>query len=272
LDDAASLRLKEDPVLDGRIAASSQADPMQFYRHQTTGHAFRNFYPTGRGLATFCDRAEERLRAQGVGLRFNSRVERVDGVRGRVQLADGAELTADRILWAADAPRLAAAVGVDFEAEKHIHRVPMMLYYFIIPKEAEGAWTYLHDFDEETLVFRASVPGGYVADNPCPAGQSYVCAEVPAVKGSEIWTHPERFANRVWAELQRQDVVRTEQPLDTHLISVPVTYTMPRAGFSEAWQSVHETLQAQPRIEGGDFWSFSKNTITRALAKRLEAA
>jgi len=258
--------LKGSPVLDERVASSSQSDPMRFYRDRAGMYPHRNFYPKAHGLRGFCEQAQERLNKLGVSVRLGQAMERLrlDSNKAAVVLSNGEEISGDRMLWTSGLEALEKFLGESRAISEYIHHVPMVLHYFVIEKSAEGPYTYVQNFDLQDYVFRASVPGGYVA-GACPEGLSYVCCEVPTTMDSPEWQRPDDFAERAWAELQKYGVVRADRPVETLTIKVPTSYWMPRVGYGEASRKMAAPLKDEPRFVRTDDLVFAKNDIIGSL-------
>lgn len=265
LDNPLANILKISPTLDDRVAASSQADPMRFYRHKAQKYSFRNFYPPTHGLRGFGEAAERYLPQLGISLIMGRSIDKLTFDKSNVSLtlSNGETVVGDFLLWTAGIEPLVKTMGVVNHVAEYIHHVAMVLYYFVIPKEGEGSYTYIHNFDQEDLLFRASVPGSYGINN-CPDGLSYVCAEVPTTIGSPQWHNPQGFADQVWQELQRYEVVCCERPIDMLCVKIPTSYKMPKVGY---WQALEETTKQinEHRLIGAEQWDFSKNQIIRSL-------
>jgi phytoene dehydrogenase-like protein len=271
LEGEAGESLKAHRGLRDRVAISSQGDPLRFYRHPGMRYSFRNFYPREHGLRRFCEKAEARLRAMGTDVRLGVEIRHLDAGTGAVSLvlAGGEVVEGDRVLWAGDLESLAEACGLGDGLHRFVHGVPMVMYYFVIEKRAEGEFTYLQDFDADDLLFRASVPGGYVRRSACPEGLSYVCVEVPTTPESPEWTDPKRFAGRVGEELRRYDVVCSDAPLETLTVPVPLTYRVPRIGYWEAVREAKDRLKREARVVFTGSWELGKNEIIRSLQAAL---
>lgn len=273
LEDDLGKILKLHPKLDWRIAVSSQHDPMMFYRDQATEFPHRNFYPKHRGLRQFCENAAQKLSELGVNILLECPAKQLDLDQKHIHLnlENGDTLSADRLLWTADITLFETLTGLPQKLDQFIHRVPMVLYYFIIRKAQEGPYTYVHHFDEASLWFRSSTPGGYVEAAACPPGQSYVCCEATTEVGSELWENPEPFADIIWQELMQHNIVKGEKPLDLLQVKVSSTYKLPKLGYWETVENVVASAEQDQRIVGVSQWEFSKNSITRALHETLEA-
>lgn len=271
LDDSIANVLKESPTLDDRIAASSQHDPMKYYRDSAQNYTFRNFYPQENGLRGFCEKAKQRLEEIGVTTILGYGIEKLNFTNSQatVFLSNGEEINGDKILWTAGIEPIGKLLGYGEEISEYIHHVPMVLYYFVIPKEMEGQYTYLHNFQQEDIFFRASVPGSY-GIKTCPEGLSYICCEVPTTLDSPQWHSPENFIQLAWKELQHYEVVHKGRPLDTLTIKTPTSYKMPKVGYKKVVKNITDFLKAEHQIIGADQWDFSKNDIINSLQNVLK--
>jgi phytoene dehydrogenase-like protein len=269
-DDATGRRLKQTPELDARVAVSSSRDPMEFYRAQARAHTFRNFYPDRHGLAGFCEAALAALEAAGVTVRLGVALERLEleGARPAAILADGTRLEADRVFWAAGLDTFCKQTGHPVDIARLVWQVPMVMHYFVIRKEQEGPYSYVHDFDHGDRLFRASLPGRYGRDN-CPPGYSYVCCEVPTLEGSPTWADAKGTAPGVYAELARWGIVAGGEPQDTVTLTLKATYRVPRAGFAAARQEVLASLPPG-RVAGLREHDFAKTDIVKSVRQELE--
>jgi phytoene dehydrogenase-like protein len=272
LSDAAADTLKENPVFDDLVASSSQADPMRFYRARAGAYPHRHFYPKRHGLHGFAESAGARLRELGVAMRLGQGIERVElsAHAAAAVLANGETIRADRVLWALDAGALERALLQENTIAPLVHGVPMVLHYFVIEGAAAGPFTYLQNFDVDDYVFRASIPGSYVA-NTHPDGLSYVCCEVPATVDSAEWRDVEGGAGRAWAQLQRHGLVRSDRPVDTLSVTTPRSYWMPRVGYGDARRALTARLQDTPRLVRTDDLAFSRSDIVASVMQALDA-
>lgn len=275
LDDAAADVLKASPALDERVASSSQHDPLRFWREQEDNYPFREFYPSEHGTLGFCEAAEARLRELGVHLRLGTGIDTIDMAPDAVRLGvdEGADLVADRMLWTAGPEPFASIMGFGEELAEYVHHVPLAVFYFVIDPETAGPYTYVHNHDEDALVFRASVPGAYgsgpTGAGNCPPGASYVCCEVPTTTESEVWKDPNALAGAVWDEIRSFGIVDGDGPLDTLAITVPSSYKVPKVGYDEAVTRLFGRVDHHGRVLGAEQWDFAKNDIVESLDAAL---
>ena len=265
-DDAAMV-LKESPALDERIAVPSHDDPMRFYRHQATRYPYRNFYPRGKGLRTFCERSLEHLRQLAVDVRLGESVEAFwdEGPRVNLATSGGGGLQADRVLWTIDPGALCRLLFEDDPLEALRHNVPMAVHYYRCPREDVGDYTYIHDFSEDSLVFRGSAPGAY-GDQTDEKGATYVALEIPATVGSPVWEGSDSHRDAVWREAGVLGIVSGETWSGHKVLRAPVTYRLGKVGFSAAKNEVTERVGGySKRIVLSDGTAFSKAGIVADL-------
>ena len=265
--DDLALLLKESPALDERIAASSQHDPLKFYRDQAAKYPYRNYYPHGKGMRSFCEKALERLRNLGVNVVFGEAVESISNHGAKLDLTLSSEkvLEADRVLWGTDAGMLAKVVFDHNPLDGLVHAVPMAMYYFKCPREQVGEYTYIHDYSEDSLIFRASSPGAYGGQVDAD-GSTYVCFEVPTTIGSPVWEDPDGHLSAVWQEALALGIVHGEQPQDHTVLRAPVSYRMAKVGFEAAQNELTARVrELSERIIIAEQTAFSKADIVASL-------
>jgi phytoene dehydrogenase-like protein len=258
--------LKQSPLLDEKIAASSQGDPLKFYRDKAGKYPFRNFYPNKSGMRGFCESASRCLDEQGVRVLMDCGLKDLQfGASGaRAVLSNGEILEVDNVLWAAGIEPLAQFLGLEALVGRCLHQVSMVIYYYMFAKGLEGEYTYQRNYDPQDLFFTASLPGKY-GPGTCPEGYSYACCEVPTHVGSPQWEDPEASTRRIWEELVRYGMVTGGEPEHTLAFKVPKTYKMPKVGFGTLVDAIWEKIGRESPIIGVEDWEFSKNDIIRDI-------
>ena len=267
VDDDAAMVLKASPALDERIAASSQDDPMKFYRHQATRYAYRNFYPQGRGLRSFCERSLGHLRRLAVDVCLGESVEAISEEGPQLDLAtsSGRRLEADRVLWTMDTGALCRLLFEDDPLEGLRHDVPMAVHYYRCPREDVGDYTYIHDFSDDSLVFRGSAPGVY-GDQTDEKGNTYVALEIPTTIGSPVWEDSDSHRDTVWREARALGIVNGQTWSAHTVLRAPVTYRLGKVGFSATKNEVAGRVAGfSKRIVLSDSTAFSKAGIVADL-------
>lgn len=272
LPDEASLLLKRLPELDARLAVPSQSKPMRFYPEAEAAFPHRIFYPRGKGMRTFCERSEAYLGSRGVNLMRGRSVEALSREAGGVvlRLDDDSDIQADRMVWTLEPHRLAGLAGDTDDLGNLTHRVPMVLYYFLVPANEEPDYTYIQDFSEDSLVYRASSPGFYGRQRNGD-GLSCLLAEIPTEQDSILWREPEAAIGRVWQEMRALGMSARAEPIRTIVRRTPVSYRLHRPGYAMAAEAARRRVMADwPEILPVDGVSFSKVDIAENLRKELE--
>lgn len=265
--------LKHHPLLDERLAASSQDDPMRFVRDEVSRHAFRNFYPAERGMRGFCDAAQARLESDGVALRLGSEITAISPERDAVACVfrNAAQQRFDQVFWTVDGALLAPLLLNEALPTGLVHRVPMILYYFVLPETDVGPYTYIHDFEPEHLLFRASAAGSYgrqVKDD----GTTFLCCEVTTTMGSPEWEAPEEFARQVWREAADAGIMTGDGLTAMKILKTPVSYRVGKRGYGAAMGALSARLAAvSDRIVMTEQTGFYRNKILKDLASLVAA-
>ena len=267
LPDGPSELLKGLDVFDERLAASSQDDPLKYYREAGEAFPYRSFYPRDRGMLGFCERALGHLRGIGVNVVLGAAIEKISHTRGGLELsfAEAAPVAVDSLLWAIDAEILMRILYGDEFAPPPIHRVPMVLYYFAVPRDRVGDYTYIQDYTEDHLVYRASAQGVY-SEQALADGSSVVCFEVPTELGSRVWSRPEDHLDAVWREGVALGMVRGRRPRRHTVMQTPMSYKVPKCGFNRAIEAMTAAIaEFSDRIVVANQTAVSKIDIMAAL-------
>jgi protoporphyrinogen oxidase len=242
-DDDIALELKKNPAYDGVLAASSQSDPMKFYRHKATHFPHRNFYPSHKGMRGFCEKALAHLKKLGVKVMLEHGTTRVgrepEGLT--VHFEDGGKVTGDHIVWTLGGGGLCQALFGEDPLAEMAHAVPAVMYYFAVGKEQINGYTYIQDFTHGAPIYRASVPGLYGNQFRADGG-TYICLEAPTEKDTPLWDDPESFLDTAWEQAVRIGLVSGSRPEHHHVLKLPVTFKPPKKGFGAAMNDVRERV------------------------------
>jgi protoporphyrinogen oxidase len=268
--DATAEQLKKNPAFDDVILHSGLGDPMRFYRDAAAGFDARCFYPAQGGMGGFAANATLRLEELGVSVRTGSAIDTLSLKNGEASLTleNGETLTGDVLVWSSGAEALGAALGLDLDLAAQIHGVPMALYYYDVPRDAVGPYSWVHDFDRDHLLFRASAPSCH-GDGTAPDGRAYVVAEVPVSLHSDVYANPQRHDARVWDEIVTFGVAEGPLPEHRRTMTVPVSYRFPKAGFASAARPLFARLAMASQIVLLDEWTFGKAASVRDVDARL---
>lgn len=265
--------LKVHPVLDERLAGSSQADPFRYAQDARGAYPFRNFYPAERGMRGFCDAAERHLAGAGVELCLGTRLDELSADAQGVGclFSDGQERRFDRAFWTADLGILSNLLFGKDPLTPLVHKVPMVLYYYVVDEEAIGPHTYIHDFTAEDAVFRVSAAGRYgqqITDD----GRTYVCCEATTEIGSPLWENPEGHAEKIWRETAALGMVNGPMPDSRHVLKTPVSYRVGRPGHQDAARDLRDRIvRTMPQIALDSEGAFYRNDILKSLRELVAA-
>jgi hypothetical protein len=238
-DDSTAMELKKNPAYDEILAASSQDDPMKFYRDKAKGYPHRNFYPKNKGMRGFCEKALAHLPTLGVEVLLGRGVADItkQAAELAVHLEDGETLHGHKVLWTLGGGSLGQLLFGEDPLDDLIHPVPLAIYYFALPREKVSDDTYIHDYSHDGLVVRHSAPGvysGQVRDD----GMTYVCMEAFTRKDAPLWQDPEAFLDPVWGEAVHAGLVYGDRPECHHILQAPVSFKVPKKGFSAVLEGV----------------------------------
>ncbi|MDX1903377.1 MAG: NAD(P)-binding protein [Thermonemataceae bacterium] len=264
--------LKKNPILDNKIAVSSQENPMEFYQEIAQSYARRNFYPNKNGTRLFCEKSKVKLEQLSVNLLLGKKVEKINVDKNSIEvLISGQEnpLRADYLLWASSQELIGDLFGIENKLKDFVYPVPLILYYFTLDEKFVSDYSYIHNFDTNFYTFRASIPTNYGTNN-APKGKAYVCCEVPCKINSAIWSNPEAYSDTIWEEIKDMGIVSSEAICEgKFLLKTPVSYKLPKVGYSIELERVLSFIP-QERTLGLEDWELTKNSIIKSISKTIK--
>lgn len=271
-DDPLARALKQLPALDDRLAVRSSRGGREFYPEAHPEIAGRSFYPAEGGMRGFSLSGKAVLSGLGVKLRLGEiplEIEQTsDGIRGATDL--GGSFQADELLWCNGAASLEPLTTGAKRLEERVHRVPLVLFYFPIDKAQAGSLSYVHCFDDDMHLYRASLPGEY-AEGSCPPSRSYLCCEVPTELGSALFQNPESFAGRIFDEARQTEIVSGRAPSTFLAKPLRSSYKLPKRGYGELSDELRMDL-ANTQIHVPREWAFSSSASVRSVLAALNPA
>lgn len=262
-DDETAYKLKKDAKWDDLIAATRLASPTP-----------RAYYPNKTGVSYFITKAEEKLKALNVEIRTSCQITDVQkNGKDFILTTTEEDYKGKQLIWTAGLVNLiqstATAIDQTLDIESQIQRVPMVLFYYIFPKDHEGDLAYLQCFDKDEPFFRMSVPGRY-GDKNCQEGESYLCIEVPTEIGSSIWNRPETHMTELWEKAWQYGLVRTHSAFTKAIHKkTPVSYKLPLVGYAEAAAPLLEFAHENGIILG-DEWAFTKGSLMSEILGQIK--
>lgn len=258
LDDTLTRELKKEPEFDSRLALPSAERPMFHYPEATSFYKHRNFYPSKNGMGTFCRALEKYLQNIGVEVIYKDKVSAI--TENQIVMESGTSLTADKIVWSNELPGLQSLLYNDTSMQNLTHAVSVVLVYFEVPVDKVSDITYVHDYRNNSPCFRISTAGKY--GKQISKGNTYICCEIFATKGSGLWDIDEENYKAVWMQVKELNIVNCELPIDVKVIKNPSAYKLPMIGYAKAQQGFLNKLNSEyPNISIFAKPSFSKQHI-----------
>ncbi|OAM53146.1 hypothetical protein A7981_06965 [Methylovorus sp. MM2] len=268
--DVAAL-LKTHPVLNELVLRSSADDPMRYVKDVASGFPHRCFYPMNGGMGGFARAATSHLQSLGVQIRTAVSIQAIHQDRHdelKVELNDGEFLACDRIFWTSSSKNLSETLKLDIDFSKTTHSVPMVLFYYDVARDVVGPYSWVQDFNQDDLTYRASTPSTF-GNATAPDGRAYALAEVLASEDSEIYLNPDLYINQVWEELVKLGVTTGELPSNYKVMKTPVSYKFPTLDFVQAKIALDAELNHYPKLHLLDEWIFGKAASVKEVVNVL---
>lgn len=270
---AAAALLKKTPALDDRILQPWGGNTMRFNADTARHFPARAFYPSDGGMGAFTAATQRGLEARGVDIRVGTSIHELSTDSNTIALTldDGSTHQANHLIWTAGPGPLSALAGLAPDIDAQIIGVPMVLFYFDVAREtAEDTRHYIHDFDPDHLLFRASSPTRW-APHVSPEGRAYLCCEITTQIDSAIWSDPDSHIDRIWAEAVETGMASGPRPDLYRVMKTPVSYKLPATAFEPAMQPLRDWLAKQPRIGFTEPFTFAKTKIAREVDQLISA-
>lgn len=267
--DQESIVLRQDQRLNECLAISSQEDPFQFYKNRDFSLSYRNFYPGTQGMQGFCLAAKEYLKSSATEFLLSHHIDSIspDGV---ISFKEKEALAFDKILWTLDLGFLSSILFKQNPLSDLLHKTPMVLIYLELDASQIPDFTYGHDFCELHNIFRISTMGTY-SNQVTANGKTFICLEMPTKLNSALWNNTESYFPSILKELKKLDFNLDEWPENFLIRKTPVSYTVPKLGYSEAHSELKERIyQYTDKIIVSEPSAFSKVDITSSMKKILD--
>ena len=184
--------------------------------------------PTGVGH--FPEKLAAAITRGGGRVVLGRAVDGVETVNGRVTsiAAGGERIPCDNLVWTApltDLNRFVGLAGFDL-------RFLSTIFYNITldePLRLNYQWTY---FGGDEVFSRISAPVAF-APTMAPPGKSSACVELTCMEGDDRWRHPERWTDRVVADLVKSGAIGSADKVrDIHILPVSNTYPIYKLDYN----------------------------------------
>jgi len=280
LEDNIARFLKKHPELDQKIAVESMHNPLKFYgnRIDVSKTDYRQFYPAERGMRGFCEQAEKKLADIGVKIYKSTFCQKIDhSDKGcHISLIDQSpqktwQMNSDVVFWAGDVSKLAEIITYPEDLAAYNQPVALAVFYFNVPEDQIGKYSYIHNFDTKDLISRVSAPSRY-GSAVAPKGMGYVCAELTTKVGSDIWQNTEAKTAAVWQEILDMGFVKPATKMaEPFILKTPSGYMLKKKGYKKAFNSFKEFTKDKPNIYFPENGSFARADIFADVEKIIDA-
>lgn len=242
--DSAMLHLKESSdYWNERIGISTLGMTLQMRDPQKTETVG---YPVGKGMLTFCEKAQEKLAKNGVEIYLNATVNQLSTEsEGALIGFDRGELMASKVFWSLPEIFLSKVLKIEDSFSKMNHVVGTCFFVFEVPSEAVCELDYLNDYAPQRSAFRYGNQGVY-SQQIKANGNTFILAEV--------WSHPKDFstkltpqhADEVWGNILDVGFVNgISDYVSNYFFSAPVAFTVPSLGWIGAYKDYNAIVDTK---------------------------
>ena len=230
-------------------------------------------YPGTGGIDTFSRALTGKIQARGGEVRCGAPVEGVEIAEGRIRsvtLAGGAAMPADLVVWTAPMNLLCRFAGI---GEPDLSYLSAVLYNVMVRGIPRLRYQWCYYGQEDILFNRWSIPR-YFRESTCPPRGTGIGVEVTCIRGDVTWNEPERFADRVAAELRGVGVLGADNAVEGIRIErIENVYPVYRLDYL---RTLEETERALAHLRNlvllgrtGTFWY---NNMDHSIRAGLECA
>lgn len=264
--------LKQLPNIDELLLNPHYDKLTEDVKDTTNDFKHHCFYPQSGGMGYFARSAKQHLEDLGVQIKLDINIQEVVKEEDKhltLKLSDSSSITFSHVFWTSGANSLAKCIKLDIDLSKHVHNIPMVLFYFDVPKEAVGDYDWVQSFDSSHFTYRASAPSRFGSET-APKGRAYVLAEVLTEINSDIYLNSEVYTGQIWAELVDLGVVYGKIPEHFKILKTPVSYKFPKCTFYEEKSFLDLRLNEYARIHLFDEWIFGKAACVNEIVTYLQ--
>jgi len=232
-------------------------------------------YPRN-GMQVYCDRSAEAFVAAGGELHTN--VHEIglehDGHHIHTVSAKGRRWAVDSVIWTGGLHKICELLG---QPRPDLEYLAMVMYNVEVKATVSQKFQWCYFGDKDILFNRISNTVNF-SEALAPWGCSGLEVEVTCMQGDDVWLHPERYIDRVIADLRKVGLVhRRDQIRDIHIEWIPACYPIYVADYRERLRQVLKPLKAWDNLilagRTAQFWyNNMDHSIGRAMSvvRRLQ--
>ena len=242
-NDEITLFLKSFKEFDKKIALPVRDKPMVWHK-DVTDQSYRYFYPKRKGLREFCDNALEYLEKKKVNVETSVFLQDLEKKKGKLvcSLSNETKKEYDYLVWSTDPVNLFNIITKKKVVDNSgIHKVPMVIFYYIVNIKNISDFTYIQDFTTDTIALRGSITG--MLGKQIIKNETYIDVEVPTKIGSSIWNNPEKYYQRIWDDVVKMGLVKGEMPKEKKFIKAPITFRSLRKNYKSKNKTIEDKIK-----------------------------
>lgn len=185
---------------------------------------YRYFYPLRGGMKTFCKKSGDYLKKKNINFIGNVSIKKINKKKNKIlcQFSNDNLNLYDKIYWTTDTKHLYNLINKNKINDDGIHRVPMIVYYFIVDNNYLCDLAFVHDFRKNTYGFRISNIGRL--SKQVKSNKTVIDVEVPTSKNTKIWNHPEKFYDNIFNQVKKIGFYNGDKCYDKKFIKAPVSF------------------------------------------------
>lgn len=227
-------------------------------------------YPP-HGVGRFSDLLAEGIRAMGGRILLNTSVTALERSSTRLTaLHTGTErIACENLVWTAPLTTLNALLGIDGVDLEYLSTI----FYNIEvgkPGKLDYQWTY---FGGDEIFSRVTAPEAFLRTTT-PPGKSGLCVEFTCREGDERWQNPEKYTDKILADLVRTGTVDSLHDIErVHIERVPFTYPIYKLNyFGELTKNLKLLAQYSNLLLAGRCGRFWYNNMDHSIGQGLTMA
>jgi protoporphyrinogen oxidase len=227
-------------------------------------------YPP-HGVGRFSDLLAGGIRSMGGRILLNASVTGLERSSARITgvHTESERIACENLVWTAPLTTLNAFLdipGIDLEY------LSTIFYNLEIgkPGKLDYQWTY---FGGDEIFSRVTAPEAFLRTTT-PPGKSGLCVELTCRQGDERWQNPERYTDRILADLARTGTIDAVSDVErVHIERVPFTYPIYKLNYlGELTRNLRLLAQYSNLLLAGRCGRFWYNNMDHSIGQGLTMA
>ena len=227
-------------------------------------------YPP-HGVGRFSDLLAEGIRSMGGRILPGTSVTGLErsGTRLTALRTDAERVACENLVWTAPLTTLNALLEIP---DVNLEYLSTIFYNLEIgkPGKLDYQWTY---FGGDEIFSRVTAPEAFLRTTT-PPGKSGLCVEFTCRQGDDRWQHPERYTERILADLVRTGTIDAISDVErVHIERVPFTYPIYKLNYlAELTRNLRLLAQYSNLLLAGRCGRFWYNNMDHSIGQGLTMA